>query len=176
VEIWQEVGMRNWFSKAVGSSGHCDAVCEVLERTGNLETSDPVDAIGALLAGLPEQMRKHIYSCERCRVFADDLLEARAMFEERKFGAQPGPYFLARVMASIEDREQQLERSAQTWAAVPRLASRLAVLASLGLLLAASWVYQMPKNSGAGMSSQQVSEALVDNGTSQDDLLLSAGR
>jgi len=168
--------MRNWFRKAVGSSHDCDAVCEVLERKKNPETSDRVDAIGALLAGLPEEMCKHIYSCETCRVFADDLLEARGMFEGSKSDAQPGPYFLIRVMASIADREQQLDRSAQTWAAVPRLASRLAVLASLGLLLAASWVYQMPRNSGAGMSSQQVSEALVDNGTSQDDLLLSAGR
>jgi|SRR5215469_4430480 len=168
--------MRGWFGGTIGSSRDCDAVCELLERTVGSASADRVDAIGALLAQLPEEMRKHVYSCEMCRVFADDLLEVRGMFAAQKSEAHPGPFFLARVMASIADRERQLERSAQTWAAVPRLASRLTVLASLGLLIAASWVYQMPRNSSAGLNAPPGYESLVDNGGSQEDLLVSAGR
>jgi hypothetical protein len=81
-------------------------------------------------------------------------------------------------MATIADRESQMDRATQTWAAVPRLASRLTVLASLGLLVAAGWVYQMPKaTTTAGLNSPQVAEGLLDNGVAQDDLLVSpAGR
>ena len=94
------------------------------------------------------------------------------MFEVHESNARLSPFFLTRVMASIAEREAQLERSTQTWAAVPRLAYRLSVLASLGLLIAASWVYEMPKYSSVSFNSQQYAEGLADAGTVQDDLLV----
>jgi hypothetical protein len=76
------------------------------------------------------------------------------------------------VMASIASREAELLTSARTWAAVPRLASRLTVVASLVLLIAARWVYQMPAPAGVtGWNSQQWA-GLVDTSV-QDDLLVS---
>ena len=132
-------------------------------------------ALDALLARLPEGARKHVNHCGDCRSAARELLEVRAMFQREDSGAQPGPYFLARVMAAIADRELELEKSSQTWAAVPRLAYRLSVLASLSLLVAASWLYQQPRHvSVASASAAQNAEGLVDGSgnTLQDDFLL----
>lgn len=166
--------MWTWLSKTHTSSRYCDEVCSQLERTGAAERGERVAPMGSLLSQLPEDMRKHVYSCEACRAFADGLVEVRAMFRVRELKAQPGPYFLTRVMASIHERELEVEQTTQTWAAVPRLASRLTVLASLGLLIAASWVYQMPKSTtSAGLNAAQASEGLVDTGAVQDDLLVS---
>lgn len=133
-------------------------------------------ALDALLAPLPEGARKHVNHCGDCRSAARELLEVRAMFQREDTGAQPGPYFLARVMAAIADRELELEKSSQTWAAVPRLAYRLSVLASLTLLVAGGWLYQQPHHATvAGVTTAQSNEGLVDGGgTIQDDFLLSS--
>ncbi len=133
-------------------------------------------ALDALLARLPEGARKHVNHCGDCRSAARELLEVRAMFQREDSGAQPGPYFLARVMAAIADRELELEKSSQTWAAVPRLAYRLSVLASLTLLVAGGWLYQQPHHATvAGVTTAQSNEGLVDGGgTIQDDFLLSS--
>ncbi len=133
-------------------------------------------ALDTLLARLPEGARKHVNHCGDCRSAARELLEVRAMFQREDTGAQPGPYFLARVMAAIADRELELEKSSQTWAAVPRLAYRLSVLASLTLLVAGGWLYQQPHHATvAGVTTAQSNEGLVDGGgTIQDDFLLSS--
>jgi len=78
-------------------------------------------------------------------------------------------------MAAITDREAEVERSSQTWAAVPRLAYRLSVLASLSLLVAGGWLYQQPRQvSVAGVSMARNNEALVEGsgGATQDEFLL----
>jgi len=156
------------------STERCEEACDALERSVNLPGREPVAALGTLLAQMPEGLRGHVLSCETCRLFAEELMEVRALFGEREEKAEPGQYFLARVMSAIADRELQLEKSAQTWAAVPRLAYRLTVLASLVLLIAGSWVYRMPQPGATAGLNPQVSEGLVDAGFMQDDLLVSS--
>jgi predicted anti-sigma-YlaC factor YlaD len=152
----------------------CEAVRDTLEHGAGKEEFEGVIALSTLLARLPERVRQHITRCSECRTFADEMLEVRGIFEGEERGAQPGPYFLARVMTAIADREMELERGAQTWAAVPRLAYRLSLLASLLLLIAGTWVYQMPSASiQDGMAARQWSEGLVEFGPVQDDLLVS---
>jgi hypothetical protein len=149
----------------------------VLDDAAGRAVAPDAGALDALLARLPEGARKHINHCGDCRSAARELLEVRAMFQREDTGAQPGPYFLARVMAAIADREFELEKSSQTWAAVPRLAYRLSVLASLTLLVAGSWLYQQPHHATvAGVTAAQSNEGLVDGGggTIQDDFLLSS--
>src|ERR1700739_1865303 len=90
----------------------CESVRDALER--GTDQQEGV-ALGALLAHLPERSRKHVSQCSDCRTFADELLEVRGMFANEETGARPGPYFLARVMAAIADREVELESDAQTW-------------------------------------------------------------
>ena len=153
----------------------CDEVCNALERTTRQGIDEAQMTFGGLLAQLAPAHREHVASCEACRTFAADLVEVRVMFADQGGKPEPGPYFLTRVMASIAEKETMLERKAQTWAAVPRLAYRLSLLASLSLLIAGSWLYQMPKpTTVAGVNSQQLSEGLVDTGSTQDDVLLSA--
>src|SRR5690242_6562187 len=75
----------------------------------------------------PESVRTHLASCGECQIFADELREVRGMLRQDFGGPQPGPFFLARVMALIADQEVELEKRSQIWAAVPRLAYRLTV-------------------------------------------------
>jgi hypothetical protein len=127
--------------------------------------------------GRASEVRTHLKSCGECRIFADELREVRGMLRQDSGGPQPGPFFLARVMASIADREVELEKRSLIWAAVPRLAYRLTVLASLTLLVAGSWLYQPPshKSTTASVNAEQSSEGLIEGSTSniQDDFLLS---
>jgi hypothetical protein len=158
-----------------GYKSECAAVHDALESNSSVEQSETVVAQDTLLAQLPEDAREHIRHCGDCRDFAGELLEVRGIFRTEGTGAQPGPYFMARVMAAIADREAEQEKSAQTWAAVPRLAYRLSVLASLSLVLAASWLYQQPRHDTvAGVSTAHGGEGLVDGSgsTIQDDFLL----
>ena len=106
-------------------------------------------------------------------MFAGELAEAREILGVMESKAEPGPFFLARVMASIASREAELENQAQTWAAVPRLASRLTMLASLGLLIAATWLYQMPTVSNIACWNSSQWAGLIDTSATQDDLLVS---
>jgi len=151
-------------------------VHDALERISSEELSVDVVALGDLLARLPYGTRQHVNACVDCHRFAGESLEVRGMFQSEDTGPQPGPYFLARVMAAISDREIKIEKSSQTWAAVPRLAYRLSVLASLSLLVAASWLYQQPRQATvtAGVSAAQNNEGLVEGSgnTFQDDFLL----
>ena len=147
---------------------------DALEGISSGEQSKSAIVLDVLLAELPEETRAHVNACDDCRMFATELVEVRGMFQGMDTGPQPGPYFLARVMAAISDREGELERSSQTWAAVPRLAYRLSVLASLSLLVAASWLYQQPRQVSVASVSAQNAEGLVDGSgnTVQDDFLL----
>ena len=163
------------------SGKECEGVRDALERSTEQREAGGIVAPGSLLARLPARGRKHVSACSHCRTFAEELLEVRGMFESEETGARPGPYFLARVMEAIADREVELEKSAQTWAAVPRLAYRFSVLVSLTLLIAGSWLYQRPAHTVtvAGVNAEQSSEGLVEGGgtTMQDDFLLNtAGR
>ncbi len=151
----------------------CGSTQDALER-GPIRAGD---AAPATFAALPEGVRAHLAACSECRIFANELMEVRAVLRRDLGGPQPGPFFLARVMASIVEREVELEKRSQIWAAVPRLASRLAVLASLTLLVAGSWLYQpQAHKTTAGVNAEQSSEGFVEGGTVavQDDFLLNA--
>lgn len=154
----------------------CKAARDALERsTGGAQDAN-APMLGTVLAGVPANVRHHVASCRECGIFAEELVEVREMLQQRLDGPQPGPFFLTRVMASIAEREVELEKRSQIWAAVPRLASRLTVLAALTLLVAGSWLYQPPghKTSTAAVNAEQSSEGLAEGSTVpiQDDFLL----
>jgi len=158
-----------------GYGSACAKVHDALEGISSAEQSEGVLALGVLLAQVSEEVRAHVNACDDCRRFAAELLEVRGMLQCADTGPQPGPYFLARVMAAISDREGELERISQTLAAVPRLAYRLSILASLSLLVVAGWLYQQPRHASVtSASAAQNTEALVDSSgnTVQDDFLL----
>jgi len=164
------------FTNSKGKSAErCEEACDALERSARTPGGERIADLRTLLEEVPEGLAQHVRTCEACRLFAEELVQVRALFAERGAKPEPGPYFLARVMNSIADREMRLEKRAQIWAAVPRLAYRLTVLASLVLLAAGSWAYrlQTPKSANTSLSAQS-GEGLVDAGSLQDDLLVSA--
>jgi hypothetical protein len=166
-----------WFLSR-GFKSECAEFHGAFERVSNVdEAALKGVAVESLLAQLPERARQHANVCGDCRSAAGELLEVRRLFRHEDNGAEPGPYFLTRVMAAITDREAELEKSVQTWAAVPRLAYRLSVLASLSLLVAGGWLYQQPRHvSVAGLSIAQNNEGLVEgtSATTQDEFLLNS--
>jgi hypothetical protein len=155
-------------------AGDCAKAHDVIEQFSGVEQSLDAVNLHDLLGELPADVRSHVSACSDCRTFAAEFLEVRTMLRGAETGPQPGPYFMARVMATISEREVDLERSSQqAWAAVPRLAYRLSVLASLSLLFAVSWLYQHPRHTTVSVAEQN-SEGLVEsnNGGIQDDFLL----
>jgi hypothetical protein len=167
-----------WF-KIKRNSKQCDAAQEALRLCS--ESGQDFVSAGTLIAQLPAAMSAHVNSCADCAAFASELCDVRELFSEvatsNELRCQPSPYFLAKVMAAISERERELEAGAQTWAAVPRLAHRVSALASITLLIAGSWLYQQPRNNPATQtiaSGDQSSEGLVEGSASniQDDFLL----
>jgi hypothetical protein len=168
----------------------CEDARNEMERSESRPELPQTVAVGTLLARLSGHAREHVKACSECQVFAEELLEVRVILQfDQQRGQpaqpekipQPGPYFMARVMTAIGDRELEQERQAQTWAAVPRLAHRISVMASLTLLIAGSWLYERPAppSAVAAINAEQNSEGLVDGSSSAipDDFLLnSTGR
>src|SRR5205823_13174073 len=116
-----------------------------LERNSGGSDVESASVLGTLLLRVPEFAREHVRACDDCRTYAEEIVQAAAIFEAGKFVSAevepalgPSPYFISRVMRTILDREAAIENRVQTWAAVPRLAYRLSVLVSLTLLIAGS--------------------------------------
>jgi hypothetical protein len=77
-------------------------------------------------------------------------------------------------MAAIAARESGLRPSLDAWAAVPRLAARVSWISALALLLASTWLYQLPKPTPTSGNEATV-ESLFDSQQSsapQDDVVL----
>jgi len=82
-------------------NAECERICDALEASATERKREEIAASGTLLARLPHAMREHVYSCEACRTFAQELVEAREVLGLLENKAEPGPFFLARVVASI---------------------------------------------------------------------------
>src|ERR1700730_856741 len=129
----------------------------------------------AEISALSSSQRKHLAACPRCQAAADDIAMSRALLREVPArAALPGPWFAPRVMAAIAARESELLQSLEARAAVPRLAARLTWLSALALLLASTWLYQLPKFTPRS-GNETVAESLFDSpqsSISQDDAVL----
>lgn len=111
-------------------------------------------------AELSSEQHTHLMECPECRGAADDISLTRSVLQEVPARvAEPGPWFVPRVMSAIAAREGELRQSLEAWAAVPRLAARLTWLSALALLLASTWLYGLPK-----------STPIASNGSAVDSL------
>jgi len=130
-----------------------------------------------LLVALPEVQRAHFSRCSDCRAEAQEFLAAREVFRGiSPSAAEPGPWFVTRVMAAIAAKEQELSEVAKTWLAVPKFALRLALASAAVLLVGSTWLYERPfpapvsqASSAAAQESLFESPAPIAN---QDDVLL----
>jgi hypothetical protein len=128
------------------------------------------------IAALSLVQQQHLAACPDCQSVADDALMARSLLQEIPSAtATPAPWFAPRVMAAIAARESELRQSFEAWAAVPRLAGRLAWASALMLLLAGTWLYERPRPVPTSAANQSAVESLFDSAPyagPQDDALL----
>jgi hypothetical protein len=122
---------------------------------------------------LPAAQQEHLAACPECQAAADDVLISQTLLSNLPpAAATPGPWFAPRVMAAIAAREGELRQSLEAWAAVPRLAARLSWLSALALLVASTWLYQLPKSTQTSANNPST-ESLFDSAQSgaPDDVL-----
>jgi hypothetical protein len=130
-----------------------------------------------LLSHATMQQRAHVAACDDCREALEELLATRLLLSSIPPQASvPRPWFAQRVMSAIAARETEFSRLATAWTLVPKLASRLAWVSAVAILVAGTWLYRKPFSSTPG---QAVTEATVESifetspAPSQDDVLLS---
>lgn len=142
-----------------------------------------------LVRGLSAELLAHVPSCERCRetgeiFWATSLLlggRGAEMAAESEATAEAMPWFTTRVMAKIAERETEVRVASAEWSsAVTRLASRVAWISALALVVAGTLVYSpQPQTETTVLARQASSEAqlyLFDSATgpsSVDDALAS---
>lgn len=127
------------------------------------------------VAALSSAQQEHLAACPTCQEASSDISTSRMVLREVPArAASPGPWFAPRVMAAITARESELRQSLEAWAAVPRLAARLTWISALALLLASTWLYELPKPTPISGNDTSV-ESLFDSPQSsapQDDVVL----
>ncbi len=135
---------------------------------------DALENVADVSALSPAQ-QEHLAACPACQEVSSDISTSRIVLRDVPArAASPGPWFAPRVMAAIAARESALRQSLDAWAAVPRLAARLTWISALALLLASTWLYQLPKPTPISGNESAV-ESLFDSpqsSASQEDVVL----
>jgi hypothetical protein len=119
----------------------CKKTLDELERL-QLEGDGPVRG-EKVLEQLSAVSRAHAARCLGCRGAVEQFAEARNLLRPlTRMQAEPGPWFVTRVMAAIEAHEQQEEREG-VWANVRRLAPRMVAVCTLLLVLGSTWAIRV---------------------------------
>jgi hypothetical protein len=150
---------------------------------------DEAAAMVELRNSLGAEALEHAESCDECEEAAEVFWASRKLLA----GSAPhyvvnedarAPWFATRVMARIAERETEGRRAVTEWSgAVAKLASRLAGVSALVLIVGSTWLFVpgKPNNQPITTSVQSAQEEatpqyLFDSGTAPsnaDDELLS---
>jgi len=150
--MWNLLGVRK-------NHGECSRLRDALENVADV-------------TALSSVQQKHLAACPACQAASADISMTRIVLRDVR-AALPEPWFAPRVMAAIAARESGLRESLEAWAAVPRLAARLTWISGLALLVASTWLYQLPKFTPISGNESAV-ESLFDSSqssASQDDVV-----
>jgi hypothetical protein len=158
-----------------GSSG-CQEFREELERVPLNENGK--SELRLLLEEMTPASREHASECAECREAADDVALTRSVLRPLgEVSAQPGPWFVTRVMAAIAGRESELDLRDAVWMGIRRLAPRLVAVCALLLVLASTWTYQARRTEIAGQPQVSANDAVLEPGQLaplNDDVLINA--
>ena len=153
--MWNLLRMRK-------NQGECSRLRDALENVADV-------------AALSSAQQEHLAWCPACQEASSDISIARIVLRDLPArAASLEPWFAPRVMAAIAARESELRQSLDAWTAVPRLAARVSWISALALLLASTWLYQLPKATPITGNESTV-ESLFDSQQSsapQDDVVL----
>jgi hypothetical protein len=129
--------------RPIGAVSSCQEFFEELDR---LPPELPKDyrAVG-WRSLLSQGVREHILKCAECEAAFDDFVATRQAFHGMlEDTAQPGPWFVSRVMAKIRAQERELEEQANgVWINVMKLAPKLSAVAAVLLLVGGTWAMQL---------------------------------
>lgn len=107
-------------------------------------------ASSSLGNSLPVEVREHARECNACEEATEIFWTSRELLagplelarEWNSATSDAKPWFAARVMAKIAEREMEGRRALAEWSgAVAKLASRLAWVSALLLLVGTTWFY-----------------------------------
>jgi hypothetical protein len=150
--------------------GECGGLRDALGEVAGAAT------LQELLGHATMQQREHVAACDDCHKVLEELLAARLLLSALPPQASvPRPWFASRVMSAIEARETEFSRLATAWTLVPKLASRLAWVSAVAILVAGTWLYRKPVTSPLGPSGTDASiESIFEPSppSHQDDVLL----
>jgi hypothetical protein len=166
--MWSELGKRNAL---------CVEYREALEDLG--AGVGEVEGTAALKNSLSAQVLAHATTCESCCESGEVFWASRGLLSGPGATAEVQPWFATRVMANIAERETEVRAASAEWSgAVTRLASRLAWVSALALLVAGTLVYDpQPGTETSARVSQSAGETqqyLFDSAAGQfsvDDAL-----
>ena len=165
----------------------CEQYREALEDLR--QDAERATAFSELRNSLSAEALDHVRECDTCEEAAEtfwasrDLLAATFEFaREQRYAAmnENKPWFAARVMANIMERESEGRRALTEWSgAVAKLASRLAWVSALVLLVGTTWFYgpngghlnTQPVQSTAEAGPQYLFDSAAGQGTVDDALV-----
>jgi len=111
---------------------------------------DQSTASASLSNSFPAEVLEHARECDACEEAAETFWASRDLLagplelarEWNSAASDAEPWFAARVMAKIAERETEGRRALTEWSgAVAKLASRLAWVSALLLLVGTTWFY-----------------------------------
>jgi hypothetical protein len=121
--------MLGWLTQ---SRGPCRALLDSLEHIDHVEV-------------LPASVKEHAASCKNCQDAMNDWVACRALLGQLpRQREESRPWFASQVMAAIAEQESRLERALETWTVLPKLASKLAWVSALALVLTTTWLAARP--------------------------------
>ena len=149
----------------------CEQFLEALE-----ELPAEKNTAHEMLQRMSQESREHAQLCTGCEEAVGEVAEARVALQPLLADkAEAGPWFAARVMASIAAKERELEESNSVWMNVRRLAPRLVAVSALLLMLGGTWALQFKNvEQSSGM---RPAEGLFEGSPSvayNDDLMANA--
>ncbi|MGB8494852.1 MAG: hypothetical protein WCE53_10675 [Candidatus Acidiferrum sp.] len=129
-----------------------------------------------VLAQMSSAARGHAEVCAECSGAVEDLAETlKALLPMSTPVAEAGPWFAARVMATIRAKENELEeRSNGVWLGVRRLAPRLVALCAVVLVVGTTWAYQVRQEDLARQLALHPAESVFESAPAplNDDVLV----
>jgi hypothetical protein len=151
----------------------CEKTLDELERVSF--EGDGVVSAASVLEKVSAEARAHVVRCEGCREAAEQFAETRNLLRPlAEKQAEPGPWFVTRVMAAIAAQEQEEEREG-IWANMRRLAPRLVVVSTLLLMLGSTWAIRVRNSEKHQNMVESYGEALFEPGAGaplNDDVLV----
>jgi len=126
-----------WREKRIGSCGRHG------EALRNLAEGGAGRALEELLVQGAPSLQAHLAGCPGCRKQLQDALAGGALLREAyPSAAGPGAAFSGKVMAAIRALEAERSTSMSLWSAMQALATRVAWVSALALLVACGWLYE----------------------------------